>query len=230
MTIRDIGRDATARRWPSSCRGVLEIRGDATGLIDEPLVLRARGGVAVRWRARLLDDDGRSWRAQAERAEDLAGAWAPAKAGGSPVAALASLRPVRIDVRAETAEGPAAARTLERRLVADGVKVRRWRAPAPAATLFLPAGPARGVVVLDADAVLAGALLASRGVVALAVGADARSAALELLVDVPAAAGQTPWVVEQAVVPPGVPAVEPGDPAAWDALLARAGARPRAVR
>jgi hypothetical protein len=209
---------------------VVEIRGDATGLIDEPLVLRTRGGVAVRWRARLLDDDGRSWRAQADRAEDLPRAWAPAKAGGSPVAALTSLRPVRIDVRAETAEGPAASRTLERRLVADGVKVRRWRAPAPAATLFLPAGEARGLVVVDTAATLAAALLASRGVVALAVGAGDRDAALELLAQVPAAAGHAPSIVEGAVLPPGVPAVEPGDPAAWDALLARAGARARALR
>jgi hypothetical protein len=204
---------------------VLEIRGDATGLIDEPLALRVRGGVAVRWRARLLDDDGRSWRAQAHRAEDLAGAWAPAKGGGGPVAALASLRPVRIDVRAETAEGAAASRTLERRLVADGVKVRRWRAPAPAATLFLPAEPTRGVVVVEAEAILAAALLASRGVVALAVGEAVRGDALELLGGVPAAAGHPPLLVPGALVPPGVPALEPGDPAAWDALLDRAGAR-----
>jgi hypothetical protein len=206
---------------------VLEIRGEPTGLIDEPLALRARGGVAVRWRARLLDDDGRSWRAQAPRAEELAGTWTPAKSGGGAVAALASLRPVRIDVRAETAEGAAASRTLERRLLADGVQVRRWRAPAPAATLFLPAEPARGVVVVDAASTVAAALLASRGVVALAVGEPQRDAALELLAQVPAAAGHAPLLVDAVGVPPGVPALEAADAAAWHALLERAGARAR---
>lgn len=208
---------------------MLEIRGEATGLIDEPLALRARGGVAERWRARLVDDDRRSWRAQAARAEELAAAWAPAKSGGAPVAALASLRPVRIDVRAETAEGAAASRTFERRLLADGVQVRRWRAPAPAATLFLPVQAARGVIVLPADATLAGALLASRGVVALVVADDQRDAALELLARVPAAAGRSPRIEPAVGVPPGVPALEPASEAAWDALLARVGALPRSA-
>ena len=206
---------------------MLEIRGEATGLLDEPLALRARGGVVERWQARLLDDDRRSWRAQASRAEALMDAWAPAKPGAGPVAALASLRPVRIDVRAETAEGAAASRTFERRLLGDGVQVRRWRAPAPTATLFLPHGPAGGVVVLDAGATLAGALLASRGVVALVVAGDEREPALELLARVPAAAEQAPLVEAGVGAPPGVPAVAPADGAAWDALLARAGATPR---
>ncbi len=206
---------------------MLEIQGPQTALIDEPLLLRARGGgEVVRWRCRLVDDDGRSWRAQAPRAEELAGAWAPAKAGGRPVAALGSLRPVRLDVRAESAQGATASRTLERRLVADGVKVRRWRDPAPAATLFLPAAQTAGVAVLDADATPAGALLAARGVVALAVSGPARAAAVELLARVPAAAGHTPVVVEDIGPPPGVPALEPGDADAWAALLARLGARP----
>jgi hypothetical protein len=206
---------------------MLEIRGAQVALIDEPLALRARGGEVTRWRARLLDDDGRSWRAQAPSAEALAGAWAPAKGGSGPVAALTSLRPVRVDVRAETAEGAAASRTLERRLVREGVQVRRWRSPAPAGTLFLPAGPSGGVVVLPAEATLAGALLASRGVVALVPGDAQRAAALELLAQVPAAGGHTVLELDTVGVPPGVPALEPGDGAAWDALLARAGATPR---
>ncbi len=213
---------------------VLEIRGAATGLIDEPLALRARGDSVLRWRARLLDDDGRSWRAQAPRAEQLAGAWAPAKPGGGPVAALASLRPLRIDVRADTEAGAGASRTLERRLLADGVRVRRWRAPAPAATLLLPAAGTRGVVVIagaaeQPAALLAGALLASRGVLTLVVADAATKQAVTLLGDVPAAAGPAPLVVDaaQVGVPPGVPALIPGDAASWDALLSRVGARPR---
>jgi hypothetical protein len=208
---------------------MLEIRGAQVALIDEPLALRARGGEVARWRARLLDDDGRSWRAQAPSAEALGGAWAPAKGGSGPVAALASLRPVRIDVRAETAEGTAASRTVERRLLGEGVQVRRWRAPAPAGTLFLPAGATRGVVVLPTEAVLAGALLASRGLVALVTGDAQRAAALELLAQVPAAGGHAVLELDAVGVPPGVPALEPADGAAWDAVLARAGATPRSA-
>lgn len=206
---------------------MLEIRGPQVALLDEVLALRARGGEVARWRARLVDDDGRAWRSQASRPEELAATWAPAKAGARAVAALASLRPVRIDVRAETADGAAASRTIDRRLVADGVRVRRWRAPAPAATLFLPAGDARGVVVVDAAGTLAGALLASRGVIALAVDRQDRADALDVLASVPGAGAHAPVVVDDVGVPPGVPAVEPGDGDAWDALLARAGARPR---
>ena len=206
---------------------MLEIRGLQVALIDEPLALRTRGGEAVRWRARLVDDDGRSWRAQAARAEELDGAWAPAKSGAGPVAALASLRPVRLDVRAETAGGEAASRTLERRLLADGVQRRRWRAPAPPGSLFLPAQETRGVVVLPPETTLAGALLASRGVVALAVGDERRDDALELLARVPAAAGHAPVLLDDIGLPPGIPALASGDGAAWDALLERVGATPR---
>jgi hypothetical protein len=85
-------------------------------------------------------------------------------------------------------------------------------------------------VVVDADAVLAAALLASRGVVALAVASEARAEAPALLAEVPAAAGRPPEVVLDAGVPPGIPALAPGDPAAWDALLARVGASPRPGR
>ncbi|HEU4656162.1 MAG TPA: hypothetical protein VFR97_01490, partial [Capillimicrobium sp.] len=160
----------------------LEIRGPATALLDDPLALSARGaGDAADeliWRARLRDDDGRVWRATAHRPEALAAAWAPAKATTGSVAALASLRPVRLEVRVETPDGRAAARTLERRLVAPGVRLRRWRTPV-AATLCLPApgDPPRATVLLDATAseeavvaaTLAGPLLASRGAIALVV-------------------------------------------------------------
>src|SRR3954451_575980 len=102
MTIRDIGQDATGTGGRSCWGSMLEIQGPQTALIDEPLTLRARGGGEIaHWRCRMVDDDGRSWRARAWGAEELAGAWAPAKPGGRPVAALGSLRPVRLDVRVE---------------------------------------------------------------------------------------------------------------------------------
>jgi hypothetical protein len=224
----------------------MEISGPATGLLDDPLLLRSRGE-GLFWRARLRDDDGYVWRTAADRAEQLADGWAPAKpASAGPLAALHSLRPVRIDVRAETADGRSANRTIERRLVADGVRVRRWR-DGLAATLHLPADedPAATVVV-DATAgpdelsvaTITGPLLASRGVVALVVGpvrgggdgAGALATAIERLSAVPAA---PPEVVTIApILPPGVPARDGVDGSAararaWDELLARLGARPR---
>src|SRR6478752_1658970 len=109
---------------------MLELRGATDGLLlDEPwrLEVRGAGAAPLTWRARIRDDDGRVWRAEAGRPEDLAGAWSPAKRPApGPVAALRSLRPVSVDVRAETADGRAAARTVTRRLVADGVRRRRW--------------------------------------------------------------------------------------------------------
>ena len=107
----------------------LEIRGPAIGLLDDPLLLRVRGAgpdAELQWRARFRDDDGRVWRAAAAHAEDLAATWSPAKEGGPPVAALRSLLPVSIDVRAEVGDGRAAARTITRALAADGVRIRRW--------------------------------------------------------------------------------------------------------
>jgi len=216
---------------------MLELRGATDGLLlDEPWRLEARGagGAPLTWRARLRDDDGRVWRAEAERPEDLAGAWAPAKRPApGPVAALRSLRPVRVDVRAEAADGQSAARTVTRRLVAEGVRRRRWRDGGLAATLHLPPGDPASVAVLDggdpAVASLAAALLASRGVLVLQV-TDGLPLARERLAAVPAAAGAPPHVVPgDGVLPPGVPATTGADPAAWDALLAALGATPRSA-
>ncbi len=183
----------------------LEIRGPGSGLLDEPFALQARGagGAAAVWRARLRDDDGRVWRASAAQAEELAGAWAPAKTPSGPLPALQSLRPVRVDVRVEVEDGRAATRTLTRVLVADGVRIRRWR-DGLAATLHLPAADdpcalvlldATGGPVQAAVAALAAPLLASRGVLALTVSPQPRAdaalaAARERLAGLPSAAGR----------------------------------------
>jgi hypothetical protein len=158
----------------------IEIQGPADGLFDEPLALRARGAGAASelvWRARLRDDDGRVWLSRAPSALELAIAWVPAKETTGPLAALQSLRPVRIDVRVESPDGRAAARTVTRRFTDDGVRVRRWR-DGLAATLHLPAGEQPCATVL-ADATagplelavagLAAPLLASRGALVLTV-------------------------------------------------------------
>lgn len=162
---------------------VLEPREPASGLLDEPFRMHARGaggedGLPLTWRARLRDDEGRVWRASAERAAELPAAWAPAKASTGTPAALQSLRPTAIDVRVESDEdGRVASRTVTRRLLADGVRVRRWRTGL-AATLHLPAAATPcAVVVLDATggaepaatAALAAPLLASRGALVLVV-------------------------------------------------------------
>ena len=258
----------------SSGAGGLELRGPAVGLLDEPLVVQARGlgGVTdgVIWRARVRDDDGRIWRAVAARPHELAAAWAPAKRTAGELAALQSLRPLALEVRVEAPDGRAATRTFTRRLLADGVRVRRWR-EGVGATLYLPAagtgasaagaadagGPAtRGTVaavVLDATAggdvaeavALTAALLASRGVLAFAVTpqrtdsnadpATLLAAAAHLLAQVPAAAN-APGGVQQLTaplpLPPGIP-TQAGDfdarATAWDELLARLGAQPRAA-
>ncbi len=228
----------------------LHVDGDAAGLLDDPLPLRVRGadaGEALVWRARYRDDDARVWRASGASVAELVAGFAPAKPGGAPArAALASLRPVDVDVRVEAPDGRSAARTLTRPLVADGVRVRRWR-DGVSATLALPAAPAPSLV-LDATASgpgavavagLAAPLLASRGVLVLVVlparaaGADAGLApALERLAAVPGAAPD-PLVLDAAelVVPPGVGVRDDPDRAgrvaAWDALLARTGARAR---
>lgn len=243
----------------------LEVDGPVAGLLDDPLLLRARGAgpeAELVWRARFRDDDGRIWRATAGRGEDLAGTWEPAKAGTGPVAALRSLRPVAIDVRVETADGRTAARTFTRRLIADGVRPRRWR-DGLAATLYLPAGdPPCATLLADATggpeqaaaAALAGPLLASRGVLVLAVGpgpgrtpaGDVLAAARDRLAAVPMAgddvrvlpvadplAGDPP-AGDAVVLPPGVGVREDADrtaarTAAWERLLAGLGARPRAT-
>jgi hypothetical protein len=280
--------------------GALELRGPTVALLDESLAVLVRGlggnldGLV--WRARIRDDDSRVWRAVASRAQELPGAWAPAKSGAGAVAALQSLRPVSLDVRVEAPDGRGAARTFTRRLLGDGVRVRRWR-EGVAATLYLPAisgdgarsapgatvgsgpaaagvpgatvgsGPAAAgvpgatadsgptaAVVLDATAggnatvavTLASALLASRGVLALAVsppraGGEADretllATAVELLTRMPAATaapGGVQRLTDPLPVPPGVPAQGGDDLAAraatWDELLAQLGARPRLV-
>lgn len=217
------------------------------------------------WRAKLRDDDSRVWRAVASSPEALAGAWVPAKSSTGHLAALVSLRPVEIELRVELPDGRALSRTLTRRLLADGVRVRRWK-DGLSATLYRPAGEGPWpAVVLDAtsgpDAVavaaLAGALLASRGVLNVAVAPPARpkdgtadevlARAAALLEALPAAGGP-PRVVPVAppevdvrelglvaAVPPGVgvrgagagPEAAAARAAAWDALLAAVGATPR---
>lgn len=249
----------TSRERP----GALEIRGPGSGLLDDPLTLRTRGAgedATLVWRARFRDDGGRVWRATAPRAEDLASAWAPAKSGTGPVAALQSLHPVAIDVRVEAADGRTATRTISRRLLADGVQLRRWRGDL-AARLHLPGDGVASTLVIDATAgpedaaaaALAAPLLASRGILVLAVGpvrgratpADVVAEARERLAAVPAAAGTEVRVLpalghaaaagcsgDVVVVPPGVPTTDDaaqGEARAktWDALLARLGATAR---
>ena len=267
----------------AAMNGSLEISGAPSGLLDDDLLLRVRGAgpdAALTWRARLLDDDGRVWRATARRPEQLMTRWVPAKDGTGAIAALRSLRPVAIDVRAEAADGRAAARTLTRQFAAEGVRARRWR-DGLAATLHAPADAiACATLVIDATAgdaqmtvaTLAAPLLASRGVLVLVVGparGRGRAAggatgqlesARERLATLPAAgqeilllpaldpfeggdpgaqaiggpAGEAAGepLREGVVLPPGIGARDPQAAAAaravaWDALLARLGARPR---
>ncbi|MDX6679544.1 MAG: hypothetical protein QOE31_3596 [Solirubrobacteraceae bacterium] len=248
----------------SAMTGSLEISGAPSGLLDDDLLLRVRGAgpdASVTWRARLLDDDGRLWRAAASRAEELGTRWVPAKEGTGSIAALRSLRPVAIDVRAEAADGGAAARTITRRLAAEGVRTRRWRDGGLAARLHAPADAiACATLIVDATAgepqltvaSLAAPLLASRGALVLVVGptrgratgTDPLATARERLAALPAAGDETLLLpaldpfdagvagAEGVVLPPGVGARDPQAAAAaravaWDALLARLGARPR---
>lgn len=207
----------------------LELTGPAAALLDEPLALRVRGAgpdAEVVWRARVRDDDGRVWRASAASAEELDAGWTPAKTPAAPCAALESLRPVQVDVRAELADGRAASRTVARVLLGDGVKVRRWRGDL-VASLFLPAAaPVATVLVVDAPAP-AVALLASRGVLVLNLrDAGAAELAAERLAAVPGAT--SPRRLDALPGPPGLPG-PPYDPGAWDALLAELGAAARAT-
>ncbi len=217
---------------------MLELAGPAVALIDEPLDVRVRGlgesdADDLLWRARLRDDDGRVWKATAERPEHLAAGLAPAKPGTGPVPALGSLHPVRLDVHVEAGDGRGAKRTFERRFLADGVRVRRWREKDLRGTLMLP--PASGApagsqaLLVDARlpdtaagdpqrllaalvAPLAAAVLASRGRVVLVIGDDVPdlAPALERLAAVPGASG-TPRVV-RALGAGGVPLLPPGIP------------------
>ena len=227
----------------------IELAGPAAGPLDEPPSLRLRGAgpeADVVWRARLRDDDERVWRAQAPRAAALDDAWQPAKTPAAPHAALASLRPVRVEVRAELADGRAATRTITRQLLGDGVRVRRWRG-AVAGSLVLPAAPPVATLLVDATAdaahappaLLAAALLATRGVLVLLVPAPAKRTPAELVAEAAerlrAVPGAGPPLIRPAAeipLPPGVPATV-GEPAAraagWDALLAGLGAVARAT-
>jgi hypothetical protein len=123
----------------------LEIRGVRAGLLlDEPLLLSSAGDDLL-WRARYRDDDMRVWRAAAGRAEDLLAALGPAKPSSGPIAALASLRPVQIDVRVEAPDGRAAGRRVRvcwwRRACGCGAGgMAGWR---PCCTSRRRASPAR---------------------------------------------------------------------------------------
>jgi hypothetical protein len=231
---------------------MLEIRGAAPGLLDDPLLLDVGGAppnTALVWRGRFRDDDGFVWRAAAPRSEGLSTAWVPAKPTAGPVAALRSLRTLDVDVRVEGPDGSAASRTIARRLLDEGVRVRRWRDDV-AGALHLPARPVGSAILIDATAPatdhiaagipLAAALLASRGVVVLVVTGgkgDPLPAARERLAAVPG----TPDAIDtytaaEVPLPAGVGLRgedQPGAVAraeAWDTLLARVGARPRAHR
>lgn len=209
----------------------LEIRGAGPGLLDTPLGMRVRGsgGQDVRWRARYKDDDGRIWRANALSSEDLHRFWSPAKRTATGIAALQSLRPVRMEIRVELEDGRGASLTLERRLLADGVKVRRWKDDTTA-TLFRPAEPTGVQLLIDAGtagadhAAFAGALLASRGAVVLAVFAGLDAAREQF-----AALAPDPVVLagDDVPVPPGVGVAEEDDAAprlqAWADLRVRLG-------
>jgi hypothetical protein len=227
---------------------MLEIRGAAPGLLDDPLLLDVGGAppnAALTWRARLRDDDGFVWRATAPTSEGLQAAWVAGKPTAGPLMALRSLRPVDVDVRVEDAAGAGSSRTVTRTLLGDGVRARRWKGEVEG-TLHLPAGAAVAALVLDARADLgaapvAAALLASRGVLAFVLTGgkgDPEAAALKRLAQVPGApplADRRATPAAEIGVPPGVG--HRGEPmaeavaraAAWDALLARLGARPRRV-
>ncbi len=249
---------------PDAARSAaLGIRGPGGLLLDEPFLLEPRGagpGETLVWRGRLRDDDQRVWRANAARPQDLSLQWAPSKGPAGPIPALTSLRPVTVEVRVELPDRRAATREIPRVLLAEGVRVRRWR-EGVTGTLLRPADEVPvATVVLDARdpdpavhavATLAGALLASRGVLLLTVlpgrattsGDDALGVAAEQVLRVPGAPGDVRVLgvrapddaevdVRDAVVLPagiagGDPAGAAGRAARWDALLAALGARPR---
>jgi hypothetical protein len=224
---------------------MLEIRGAAPGLLDEPLLLDVGGappGASLTWRSRLRDDDGFVWRATAPTSEGLQAAWVAGKPTAGPLMALRSLRPVDVDVRVEGTDGVGSSRTVTRKLLGEGVRPRRWKGEVEG-TLYLPATEAVAARVIDARAdlaaaPLAAALLASRGVLAFVLTdgrGDPAAAALERLAQVPGAPLASVLSAAAVGVPPGVG--HRGEPmagalaraGAWDALLAGLGARPRRV-
>lgn len=171
--------DATGR-LPSCPAVALDIRTDPEALVGTPLATGLRGGgpdADVLWRARTRDDDGRVWQSQAYSAIELGTSWTPAKASSGVAANRRSLHPLEIEVRAELDDGRTSARTVRRRLVADGVRVRRWRGEK--ATLYLPHGDPQQTVLIDATSdepewlVPASAVLASQGAIVLTATAGA---------------------------------------------------------
>ncbi len=195
---------------------MIEIQGPATALADEPLALRARGAgpdAGLVWHARMRDDGGLVWRARAGRPEDLTAAWR----GKAAHAALASLRPLRIEVRAESVDGQAGSRTLTRLLVAEGVRIRRWR-DGLSATLHLPRGEASATVLVDGVAGPTPALLASHGVAVLALSDGDLAEARERLGAVPGVQEIEVVAAEDLPTPAGLPG---GDVVAWEALITR---------
>jgi hypothetical protein len=144
---------------------------------------------------------------------------------------------VQIDVRVEAPDGRAAARAVTRAIVAEGVRVRRWREAGLAATLYLPAGGAPcATLLVDGPAHPAAApLLASRGVLVLVLASGDLDEARERLAAVPGASAEVDTIAAaELVVPPNVGVREEDGEngaiaraAGWDALLSRLGARPR---
>lgn len=239
----------------SGMSGALEISGAADGLLDDDLVLRVRGAgpdADLIWRARFRDDDGRVWRSAAPRAEQLTTRWVPAKDSAGPLAALRSLRPISIDVRAQTEDGRDAGRTLTRRLTADGVRTRRWR-DGLAATLHLPAAAPRPATVaigaegetaaraapcatllIDATAggnaeivaTLAAPLLASRGALVLVVGpARGRAASADPLATACERLAKLPGAAGEILVLAALDPFDPDSPSDGIVLPPGAGAR-----
>lgn len=223
---------------------MLELSGAPVALVDEPLDVRLRGlgeldvdpddeFGGVLWRARLRDDDGRVWRATADAPQHLPAGLAPSKPGTGRVPALGSLHPIRLDVHAEAPDGRGAKRTFERRLLADGVRVRRWKEPELRGTAYLPAPGAAAAQPLLIDArtdpqaselavlaafvaPLAAAVLASRGRPVLVVSElDDLAPALDRLGQLKVAAGE-PRVVralgagDVVLLPPGIPMLDEG--------------------
>jgi len=191
----------------------LEIRTEPDALLGTPPATGLRGAGPdpgdVLWRARTRDDDGRVWQAQATSAPELGSTWTPAKASTGAAANRRSLHPFEIEVRAELGDGRGASRSVTRRLLAEGVKVRRWRGEH--ATLYLPPSPVERTLLVDATASdpawlgPAASVLASQGALVLtaAAGAD-----LELLAErITAVRGARPaeWIAPPPA-PPGFPA------------------------